>query len=128
MASKPEQREQPFAFITRSPYRWQILIGLTTAIALLFNFFSLELGEVTVSNHLLYIPIIIAAYAYPRKGTLFALLISGAYLLMVYGFRSAYPEDLFCIRPVLHIRAGRRCGILPVTPSQKRRAEISPDL
>jgi PAS domain S-box-containing protein len=95
MSSKPEQRKQPFGFITRSPYRWQILIGVTTVIALLFNLFSLERGEVSVSNHLLYIPIIIAAYAYPRKGTLFALIISGVYLLMVYGFRSAYPEDLF---------------------------------
>ena len=95
MASKPENQQQHFVFITKSPYKWQILIGVTTAIALLFNFFSLELGESAVSNHLLYIPIVITAYAYPRKGTFFALIISGAYLLMVYGIRSAYPEDLF---------------------------------
>jgi PAS domain S-box-containing protein len=95
MAGKPENQQQRFAFITKSPYRWQILIGVTTAIALLFNFFSLELGESAVSNHLLYIPIVITAYAYPRKGTFFALIISGAYLVMVYGIRSAYPEDLF---------------------------------
>ncbi|MFA4849737.1 MAG: PAS domain S-box protein [Methanoregula sp.] len=95
MASKPENQQQRFAFITKSPYRWQILIGVTTAIALLFNFFSLNLGDSAVSNHLLYIPIVITAYAYPRKGTFFALFISGAYLLMVYGIRSAYPDDLF---------------------------------
>lgn len=95
MKSKTKNGQQPFAFITRSHYKWQIIIGVTTAVALLFNFFSLELGESAVSNHLLYIPIIIAAYAYPRKGTIFALGISGVYLLMVYGLRSAYPEDLF---------------------------------
>lgn len=95
MTCKPEKRQHLSAFITKSPYRWQILIGVTTAIALLFNFFSLERGESAVSNHLLYIPIVITAYAYPRKGTFFSLIISGAYLLMVYGIRSAYPEDLF---------------------------------
>jgi PAS domain S-box-containing protein len=95
MDNKPEKGQSVFAFITRSPYKWQIIIGVTTAIALLFNFFSLEIGEVSVSNHLLYIPIVIAAYAYPKKGTVFALAISGVYLLMVYGIRAAYPEDLF---------------------------------
>ena len=95
MTNKPEKRQTVFAFITRSPYKWQFIIGVTTAIALSFNFFSLELGESTVTNHLLYIPIIIAAYAYPRKGTMFTLAISGVYLFMVYGLRGAYPEDLF---------------------------------
>ncbi len=95
MANKPEKGQPVFSVITRSPYKWQIIIGVTTAIALLFNFFSLEIGEVSVSNHLLYIPIVIAAYAYPKKGTVFALAISGVYLLMVYGIRAAYPEDLF---------------------------------
>jgi len=95
MAYKPEKGPKVFALITGSPYKWQIIIGVTTAIALSFNFFSLEIGEVSVSNHLLYIPIVIAAYAYPKKGTVFALAISGLYLLMVYGIRAAYPEDLF---------------------------------
>ena len=95
MANKPENGQNVFAFITRSPYKWQFIIGVTTAIALLFNLFSLELGEISVSNNLLYIPIVITAYAYPRRGTVFALAISGVYLLMVYGIRAAYPEDLF---------------------------------
>ena len=95
VANKPEKGQSVFAFITRSPYKWQIIIGVTTAIALLFNIFSLEIGESAVTNHLLYIPIVIAAYAYPKKGTVFALAISGVYLLMVYGIRGAYPEDLF---------------------------------
>lgn len=108
MVKKTEEGQQPFAFITKSPYKWQILIGVTTAIALLFNFFSLELGESAVSNHLLYIPIIVAAYAYPRKGTVFALAISGVYLLMVYGIRAAYPEDLFSasVRFYMFVLAG----------------------
>ena len=108
MVNKPAKQQQKFDFILRSPYRWQILIGVTTAIALLFNLFSLELGEVSVSNHLLYIPIIIAAYAYPRKGTVFALAIAGLYLLIVYGFRSAYPEDLFSasVRFYIFVLAG----------------------
>jgi len=95
MTNKPEKRQSVFPFITRSPYKWQFIIGVTTAIALLFNFFSLKLGEISVSNNLLYIPIVIAAYAYPRRGTVFALAISGVYLLMVYGIRAAYPQDLF---------------------------------
>jgi len=95
MRNEEVKRLQPFARITQSPYKWQILIGVTTAFALLFNLFSLELGESAVSNHLLYIPIIIAAYAYPRKGTVYALALSSVYLIMVYGIRAAYPEDLF---------------------------------
>lgn len=95
MINKTEKDQGPFTFITGFPYKWQLVIGVTTAIAFVTIFFSLGIGESAVSNHLLYIPIILTAYAYPRKGTVFALAISGAYLFMVYGIRAAYPEDLF---------------------------------
>jgi PAS domain S-box-containing protein len=95
MASKAKRGGEPFLFIKKIPYTWQILIIVSTSVALAFNFFGLEFGEVSVSNNLFYIPIIVAAYAYPKKGTVFALVISGVYLLMVYVIRSDYPIDLY---------------------------------
>lgn len=92
MAGKPEQRDQPLAVITKSPYGRPFLAGMTTATALVFNRFGPVPGESAVSNHLLCIPIIIAAFADPQKWIVFAFATAGLYLLMVYGFSFANPE------------------------------------
>ncbi len=59
-----------------------ILISVVTVIILLLNAFGLENGVNTVIPHLFYIPIILAAYYYPRKGIWFALVISAIYFVM----------------------------------------------
>jgi PAS domain S-box-containing protein len=81
-------------YIVRNPWKWQILITFTTLFILILNLYSLNLGVSSVTNQLLYIPIIITAYAYPRKGTWFALGIASVYLFMVYAIRGQYPTEI----------------------------------
>ena len=55
----------------KRPGTWGMLITVTTLGSLLLIAFSMSVGVSGVVNHLLYIPIIITAYAYPRRGALF---------------------------------------------------------
>jgi PAS domain S-box-containing protein len=48
------------------------LIGISTISTLLINAFAISLNITTVAPHLFYIPVILAAYYYPRRGVLFA--------------------------------------------------------
>jgi signal transduction histidine kinase len=62
---------------------WDAVILATTAAVLLLNLVGLLYGISIVVPHLLYIPVVIAAYRYPRRGGLIAVGIGAAYLLMV---------------------------------------------
>ncbi|MDO9036429.1 MAG: ATP-binding protein, partial [Methanoregula sp.] len=62
---------------------WNAAILGTAAAALLANFTGLLFGISTGIPHLLYIPVVIAAYQYPRRGTIIAGGIGVIYLLMV---------------------------------------------
>ncbi len=65
---------------------WLFIIVNTTILALLINILGLYYGSNDVAPFLLYIPVVIAAYWYPNRGPLFALIISLAYIGMVYYF------------------------------------------
>ena len=65
---------------------WLFIVVNTTILALLINILSLNFGSNDVAPFLLYIPVVIAAYWYPNRGPLFALIISLAYMGMVYYF------------------------------------------
>ncbi|OPY38353.1 MAG: sensor protein KdpD [Methanoregula sp. PtaU1.Bin051] len=62
---------------------WDALIIATAAAVLLVNLFGLLNGIAIVIPHLLYIPVVIAAYRYPRYGGVIAVGIGAAYLLMI---------------------------------------------
>jgi PAS domain S-box-containing protein len=59
------------------------LIVLTTVIAVAINYYGLVEGISIVIPHIFYIPIILAAYFYPRRGVLFAIGIAIVYTGMV---------------------------------------------
>jgi len=59
------------------------LIAVTTVIALAINYYGLVEGISIVIPHIFYIPIILAAYFYPRWGVLFAIGIAIVYTGMV---------------------------------------------
>jgi PAS domain S-box-containing protein len=63
---------------------WLFVIVNTAILALLINVLSLYKGNDIVAPHLLYIPVVIAAYCYPRRGLLFASIISVIYIVLVY--------------------------------------------
>jgi len=62
---------------------WNVAIFAAAACALLLNFVGLIMGITIVIPHLLYIPVVLAAYRYPKRGLFFAGCIGGIYLLMV---------------------------------------------
>ncbi len=65
---------------------WNVIIFAATALALSLNFIGLIMGITIVIPHLLYIPVVIAAYRYPKQGLFFAGCIGGIYLLLVVLF------------------------------------------
>jgi PAS domain S-box-containing protein len=67
---------------------WRIpfLIGFATIIVLVVNAWGLAEGITTVLPHLFYVPIILCAYYYPRKGIVYAIALSVLYLGMVMVF------------------------------------------
>ncbi len=62
------------------------LVGTATAV-ILTNAIALMMGITVVFSHLLYIPVVIGAYRYPRHGLLFSAAIGLAYLILVILFR-----------------------------------------
>ena len=77
---------------------WDIAILGTSAAALLLNIVGLLYGITIVIPHLLYIPVVVAAYRYPRWGVIIAGCIGILYLTMVviitYGSAFIVPEAL----------------------------------
>ena len=69
------------------------LIAGSTSASLLLNWYGLTLGITNVLPHLLYIPIILAAYYYPHRGVLFTAVISAVYGTLVLGTGSP-PADV----------------------------------
>jgi PAS domain S-box-containing protein len=63
-----------------------VFIGAASIIALLLNAYGLIFGITVVLPHLLYIPIILASYYYPRRGIAYALVLSAIYLGMAAVF------------------------------------------
>jgi PAS domain S-box-containing protein len=76
----------PRPAITGSKIFWDIVILATSAIVILLNMAGLILGVSTVFPHLLYIPVVLAAYKYPKWGFLFACCVGALYLGLVFLF------------------------------------------
>jgi len=62
---------------------WNSAIVGSTVVALGVNLAGLLTGITIIIPHLLYIPVVISAYRYPKRGLILAGCISGAYALMV---------------------------------------------
>jgi len=73
---------------------WDGAIIGATATALILNLIGLLIGITVVIPHLLYIPVVIAAYRYPRKGALIAGCIGGLYFLMVVLIAGSSPATI----------------------------------
>ncbi|MCX6685917.1 MAG: PAS domain-containing sensor histidine kinase [Methanoregula sp.] len=86
---------------------FSLVLVLGTAIgALAANLYGLIIGITIVIPHLLYIPIILASFYYPRRGVPFAVCISITYILMVVSTRTGIQVDL--------ISAVARCVVFVV--------------
>jgi PAS domain S-box-containing protein len=85
-----------------------ILIFLTLIITLAANLYGLFIGISIVIPHLFYIPIILTAFFYPKRGVPFAVILSGAYLLMVVIVHPGTSPDILsaAARCVVYITIG----------------------
>ncbi|MDD5142424.1 PAS domain S-box protein [Methanoregula sp.] len=81
-----------------------LLLSTVTACTLAVNLFGILAGLTAVLSHLLYFPIILASYWYPRRGLSFSLLVAALFALQVILFA---PLDL-----VLGLATITRCAIL----------------
>ena len=73
---------------------WEAAILVTAAAALLLNLAGLLFGITVVIPHLLYIPVVIAAYRYPRRAVVTAVGIGAAYFLMAFIIAGSTPENI----------------------------------
>jgi PAS domain S-box-containing protein len=71
------EREESFVDL------WLFIIVSTTIVAFLVNILALRYGTSGVATNLLYIPIVIAAYWYPKWGTLYTAVIAALYIGIV---------------------------------------------
>ncbi|OPY37104.1 MAG: sensory histidine kinase AtoS [Methanoregula sp. PtaU1.Bin051] len=97
------------SFITRireHPNAPLALISISLIIVFTANLYGLLRDVSIVTPHLFYIPIIIAAFFYPRRGVLFAIVLSVAYLLMVIAVRPDNSPDI--------VSAGARCIVFVI--------------
>ncbi len=69
---------------------WIVILLFSTFFAFLLNYYSIERDLNLITPHLFYIPIVIAAYWFPRRGVLFTVAIAMGYLAMAY--IAGYPD------------------------------------
>jgi two-component system sensor histidine kinase KdpD len=62
---------------------WLALIGISTLVAFATSYYFLSSGISVVFPHIFYLPIVLAAYRYPRPGVLYSALLGIGYFLMV---------------------------------------------
>jgi PAS domain S-box-containing protein len=80
--------------ITEIVGSWFFVIVCITILVILVNIFSLSFGMTEVAGGLFFIPVVITAYWYPKKGILFALLMTGIYLTMIFFLLNGSPQEL----------------------------------
>ena len=85
---------------------WLFIVINTTVLALLINILSLHYGSNDVAPNLFYIPVVIAAYWYPSRGPIFAVIISLAYMSMVYVFMGAAIQTLISSSIICYVLIG----------------------
>lgn len=65
-------------------------VAVTAGLVIALNLYGLTIGITTVLPHLFYVPVVLAAYYFPRRGVVFAAALALVYLLMVALF---FPRD-----------------------------------
>ncbi|HSA37610.1 MAG TPA: PAS domain S-box protein [Methanoregula sp.] len=85
---------------------WLFIVINTTVLALLVNILSLHYGQNDVAPNLFYIPVVIAAYWYPHRGPVFAIIISLAYLALVYFFLGSDIATLIASSVICYVLIG----------------------
>ena len=83
-----------FDEVWKRPYLILTLIVVSTIVTLLINIYGLLIGITIVLSHLFYIPIILTSYYYPRRGVIFAIVLSVVYCGLVLGIGHPTSNDI----------------------------------
>jgi len=83
-----------FYRLQKKPNLLVALIAAITAIILFLNGYGLMIGITNVLPHLFYIPIILTAYFFPRRGIQFSVAVSAIYCGMIFSFDPTLPGVL----------------------------------
>lgn len=83
------------SILKRRDRAWNFAIIASSAISLGLILGGLLSGITVVFSHLLYIPVVLSAYRYPRYGLLTSILLGGTYFIMVIVFLGADSGVLF---------------------------------
>jgi PAS domain S-box-containing protein len=110
------------------PQKWSgtaaklVVLAILTLFIAVLTVFSLVNNIQIVFTHMYYIPIIVAAYWFNRKGVLYAVLLSGFYLGAVYTFGSHDTQVILAAmgRIVAFIGISLVIAILSITIHQQR--------
>jgi len=103
----------PAAFRKRDLF-WEAAVLGTAVAALLLNFAGLLFGIQVAIPHLLYIPVVIAAYRYPRRGVVTAGCIGAVYFLMAVIVAGSSPATIAeaLVRTIVLVMIGWLVGTL----------------
>jgi PAS domain S-box-containing protein len=85
---------------------WLFIVINTTVLAILINIVSLHYGQNDVAPNLFYIPVVIAAYWYPHRGPVFAVIISLCYMALVYIFLGSDIAMLMAASVICYVQIG----------------------
>jgi PAS domain S-box-containing protein len=69
---------------------WIAILIATTIFAFSLNYYGILRGISSITSHLFYLPIVIAAYWFPRRGVLYTVALAMGYLAM--GYLMSYPD------------------------------------
>lgn len=74
------------SYLKRREIAWNFAIIASTAVSLGLILGGLLSGITVFFSHLLYIPVVLSAYRYPRHGLLFSIVLCGVYFVMILAF------------------------------------------
>lgn len=83
-----------FDRVRTNPYLVPALVAISTVATLIVNALGMTVGITNVLPHLFYIPIVLAAYYYPRRGVLFSLCLAAVYCLLSLLLVNNTPDQL----------------------------------
>lgn len=105
-----------------------LVLGVLTVLAAVFTFFSLSINIQVVFTHFYYLPVILAAYWFTKKGVIYSVFLSAFYLLCVYILSSHNLAICFeaILRCIVFIGISSATALLSMTiKSQKKKINES---
>jgi PAS domain S-box-containing protein len=82
-------------YVEKRNFVWNVAIVGTASAALLMNLWGFLYGITSATPHLLYIPVVLAAYRYPRWGLHLSAIIGGIYFLIAVLLMGIAPMFVF---------------------------------